>query len=156
MTIAWRIVKAVRLPDAFTGEGARQASGRWNYPGTVMVYTAGSLALAALEVVRGEPERRVRLHALMARLKAGLTARGFDVARVVSPIFPVVLGSEARAVAAARGLRERGFFVRAIRPPTVPRGTSRLRVALTAGHRPEQLDAFLGALDEVVATLPPG
>jgi RES domain-containing protein len=50
-TIAWRIVKAARLPDAFTGEGARRAGGRWNYPGTAMVYTAGSLALAALEVM---------------------------------------------------------------------------------------------------------
>ena len=111
-------------------------------------------ALAALEVVRTEPARRERLHALMAHLKAGLLARGFDVSRVISPIFPVVLGSEARALAAAAGLRERGFYVRAIRPPTVPRGTSRLRVALTAGHEQGQLDAFLGALDEVLAGLP--
>ena len=73
---------------------------------------------------------------------------------MVSPIFPVVLGSEARALAAAAGLRERGFYVRAIRPPTVPRGTSRLRVALTAGHEEAQLDAFLGALDEVLEALP--
>jgi RES domain-containing protein len=50
-TTAWRIVKAVRVSDALTGEGARRAGGRWNYPGTAMVYTAGSLALAALEVL---------------------------------------------------------------------------------------------------------
>jgi 8-amino-7-oxononanoate synthase len=122
---------------------------------TALPPAACGAALAALEVVRGDPARRARLHALMAHLKAGLTARGFDVARVVSPIFPVVLGTEARALAAARGLRERGFFVRAIRPPTVPRGTSRLRVALTAGHDQAQLDAFLGALDEVLPLLPP-
>jgi 8-amino-7-oxononanoate synthase len=121
---------------------------------TALPPAACGAALAALEVVRGEPGRRTRLHALMARLKAGLAARGFDVSRVVSPIFPVVLGSEERALAAARGLRERGFFVRAIRPPTVPRGTSRLRVALTAGHAEAQLDAFLGALDEVLPGLP--
>lgn len=121
---------------------------------TALPPAACGAALAALEVVRGEPERRSRLHALMARLKAGLAARGFDVARVVSPIFPVVLGSEARALAAARGLRQRGFFVRAIRPPTVPRGTSRLRVTLTAGHDEAQVDAFLGALDEVLGVLP--
>ena len=48
---SWRIVKAARAPDAFLGEGARTAGGRWNYPGTPMVYTAGSLALAALEVL---------------------------------------------------------------------------------------------------------
>ena len=122
---------------------------------TALPPAACGAALAALEVVRGDPARRARLHALVAHLKAGLTARGFDVAGVVSPIFPVVLGTEARALAAARGLRERGFFVRAIRPPTVPRGTSRLRVALTAGHDQAQLDAFLGALDEVLPLLPP-
>jgi 8-amino-7-oxononanoate synthase len=121
---------------------------------TALPPAACGAALAALEVVRGDPARRARLHALMAHLKAGLSARGFDVSRVVSPIFPVVLGSEARALAAARGLRERGFFVRAIRPPTVPRGTSRLRVAITAGHAEAQLDAFLGALDEVLPGLP--
>ncbi|HET9554475.1 MAG TPA: 8-amino-7-oxononanoate synthase [Anaeromyxobacteraceae bacterium] len=122
---------------------------------TALPPAACGAALAALEVVRGEPARRERLLALVARMKAGLSARGFDVARVVSPIFPVVLGAEARALEAARRLRERGFFVRAIRPPTVPRGTSRLRVALTAGHDAAQVDAFLGALDEVLAGLPP-
>jgi 8-amino-7-oxononanoate synthase len=123
---------------------------------TALPPAACGAALAALEIVRTEPERRARLHALMARFRAGLLARGFDVARVVSPIFPVVLGSEGRALAAAAGLRERGFYVRAIRPPTVPRGTSRLRVALAAGHTEAQLDAFLLALDEVLAGLPPG
>jgi 8-amino-7-oxononanoate synthase len=111
-------------------------------------------ALAALQVVRAEPGRRARLRELSARMKAGLSLRGFDVARVASPIFPVILRTEARALAAAAALRERGFFVRAIRPPTVPRGTSRLRVALTAGHDETQVDAFLGALDEVLPELP--
>ena len=122
---------------------------------TALPPAACGAALAGLEVVRGDPARRARLHALMARMKAGLAARGFDVAAVVSPIFPVVLGSEARALAAAAALRERGFFVRAIRPPTVPRGTSRLRVALTAGHDEAQVDGFLAALDEVVRALAP-
>ncbi len=121
---------------------------------TALPPAACGAALQALELVRGEPGRRARLHRLMARMKAGLAARGFDVARVVSPIFPVVLGSEARALAAARALGERGFFVRAIRPPTVPRGTSRLRVALSAGHDEAQVEAFLGALDEALALLP--
>jgi 8-amino-7-oxononanoate synthase len=121
---------------------------------TALPPAACGAALAALEIVRTEPERRARLHGLIARLRDGLLRRGFDVSRVVSPIFPVVLGSEGRALAAAAGLRERGFYVRAIRPPTVPRGTSRLRVALTAGHTEAQLDAFLGALDEVLPGLP--
>jgi len=122
---------------------------------TALPPAACGAALEALAIVRGDPARRARLHALMARMKAGLAARGFDVAAVVSPIFPVVLGSEARALAAAAALRERGFFVRAIRPPTVPRGTSRLRVALTAGHDEAQVDGFLAALDEALRDLPP-
>jgi 8-amino-7-oxononanoate synthase len=123
---------------------------------TALPPAACGAALAALEIVRGEPERRARLHALAARAKAGLARLGFDLPRVVAPILPVVLGAEERALSASRLLRERGFFVRAIRPPTVPRGTSRLRVALTAGHTEAQVDAFLGALEEVLRELPAG
>ncbi len=122
---------------------------------TALPPPACGAALAALEVVAAEPGRRTRLEALGARMSAGLTALGFDVSRVVSPIFPVVLGTEARALAAAAALRERGFFVRAIRPPTVPRGTSRLRVALSAAHTEAQVDGFLSALAELLPALPP-
>jgi 8-amino-7-oxononanoate synthase len=121
---------------------------------TALPPAACGAALAALDVLAGEPGRRETLHALALRMKAGLARLGFDVARVVAPIFPVVLGTEERALAASRALRARGFFVRAIRPPTVPRGTSRLRVALTAGHVPAQVDGFLAALEEVVRELP--
>jgi 8-amino-7-oxononanoate synthase len=121
---------------------------------TALPPAACGAALAALDVVAAEPERRARLEALGARMRSGLSALGFDVSRVASPIFPVVLGSEARALAAARALRERGYFVRAIRPPTVPRGTSRLRVALSAAHEDEQVDGFLAALAEILPALP--
>jgi 8-amino-7-oxononanoate synthase len=123
---------------------------------TALPPAACGATLAALEIVRGEPERRARLLALCDQMKAGLTRLGFDVARVVSPIFPVILGSEERALAAAGALRDRGFFVRAIRPPTVPVGTSRLRVALSALHTERQLDGFLGALAEALPSLPGG
>jgi 8-amino-7-oxononanoate synthase len=121
---------------------------------TALPPAACGAALAAIDVLAAEPSRRERLHALAARMKGGLARLGFDVSRVVAPIFPVVLGKEERALAAARALRARGFFVRAIRPPTVPRGTSRLRVALTAGHTEAQVDAFLGALEEVLREVP--
>ena len=117
---------------------------------TALPPAACGAALAALEVVAEEPERRERLRALTARMKEGLAALGFDVSRVVAPIFPVVLKDEAVALEASRRLRSRGWFVRAIRPPTVPPGTSRLRVSLTAAHTPEQVDGFLAALAEVV------
>jgi len=122
---------------------------------TALPPAACGAALAALDVLLAEPARRERLLSLALRMKAGLAELGFDVARVASPIFPVVLGTEERALAASRAMRARGFFVRAIRPPTVPRGTSRLRVSVTAGHTEAQVDAFLGALAEVLPELPP-
>ena len=121
---------------------------------TALPPPACGAALAALDVLRDEPARRERLRTLASRMRAGLERLGFDVSRVVAPIFPVVLGSEARALAASRALLDRGFFVRAIRPPTVPAGTSRLRVALSAAHDEGQVDAFLGALEEVLRGLP--
>jgi 8-amino-7-oxononanoate synthase len=120
---------------------------------TALPPAACGAALAALDVVEREPERRARLAALGERMKAGLARLGFPLPRVVAPIFPVVLGEERVALEASARLRPRGFFVRAIRPPTVPAGTSRLRVTLTAGHDEAQVDAFLGALDEVLREL---
>jgi len=120
---------------------------------TALPPAACGAALAALDVLRDEPERRARLQALFTRMKAGIEALGFPIPTVVAPIFPVVLGEERLALEASRRLRERGYFVRAIRPPTVPPGTSRLRVTLTAGHDEAQVDGFLGALGEVLREL---
>jgi len=117
---------------------------------TALPPAACGAALAALDVLRTEPARRARLRDLTVRMKDGLEWLGFRMNDVVAPIFPVVLGDEGRALDAARRLRERGFFVRAIRPPTVPRGTSRLRVSVTAGHAAEQVDGFLAALRDVL------
>jgi 8-amino-7-oxononanoate synthase len=108
-------------------------------------------AMAALDVIADEPARRERLHRLARRVREELAAMGFDMSRVVAPIFPVVLGDEATALEASRRLRARGYFVRAIRPPTVPAGTSRLRVSVTAAHDEAQVDGFLAALVEVLA-----
>jgi 8-amino-7-oxononanoate synthase len=121
---------------------------------TALPPAACGAALAALDVLAAEPGRRERLDRLSARMKAGLARLGFDLPNVVAPIFPVVLGTEERALAASRALRARGFFVRAIRPPTVPRGTSRLRVSLTAAHDELQVNAFLAALAEALREVP--
>jgi 8-amino-7-oxononanoate synthase len=121
---------------------------------TALPPAACGAALAALEVVAAEPERRARLAALAARMGEGLAALGFDVSRVVAPIFPLVLGEEAVALEVSRRLRARGYFARAIRPPTVPAGTSRVRVSLTAGHTEGQVDGFLAALRESLVGLP--
>ncbi len=120
---------------------------------TALPPSACGAALAALDVLEGEPERRRRLDALSTRMKAGLEAMGFPMKDVVAPIFPVILGEETRALEASRRLRERGYLVKAIRPPTVPRGTSRLRVSIGASHAPEQVDGFLAALKDVLSAL---
>jgi 7-keto-8-aminopelargonate synthetase-like enzyme len=68
-----------------------------------------------------------------------------------SPIVPVVLGDEARAVAASSALLERGLLVPAIRPPTVPPGSSRLRITLSAAHTEDDVEALVSALEELDA-----
>jgi 7-keto-8-aminopelargonate synthetase-like enzyme len=95
-------------------------------------------ALAALRVLRS-PEGDVlrgRLRGHIERVRPGHP----------SPIVPVLLGPEERALAAAAELLDLGLLVPAIRPPTVPPGTSRLRVALSAAHTDEQVDALARAL----------
>src|SRR6266436_4426231 len=104
-------------------------------------------ALTALRILAGPEgdERRARLSSSVQRFAAGLRSLGI-AARDDSPIFPVVLGSPERAVAAAARLRSEGILAKAIRPPTVPPGTSRLRLALSAAHTQAHIDAALSAL----------
>src|SRR5471030_174595 len=113
-----------------------------------------ALACAALESLRiaagpeGD-ERRARLWSNIRRFAAGLRSFGLP-AREESAIFPVVLGSPERAVAAAARLRELGVLAKAIRPPTVAAGTSRLRFALSSAHGDAHVDTALNALRQVV------
>jgi len=98
-------------------------------------------ALAGLRILRSAEGERLeaRLRANVARLRPGHA----------SPIVPIVLGEEARAMAMSKALLERGLLVPAIRPPTVPVGSSRLRVALSAAHTAGQLDLLASALAEL-------
>ena len=107
-------------------------------------------ALAALQIVTDEPERRQRLLAMAAELRRLLTGAGLDTLRSDSQIIPIVIGDAARAVDVARGLFEAGFFVPAIRPPTVAPGTSRLRVSLSAGHEDGDVAGFAEAVAALV------
>ncbi|MCC6765554.1 MAG: 8-amino-7-oxononanoate synthase [Deltaproteobacteria bacterium] len=95
---------------------------------------------AALDVVAREPERRARLGALSATLRGRLRALGFEISAGAGPIIPVIAGTSERALAWSRGLLERGVFVQAIRPPTVPDGTARLRVTLMATHTDQDVE----------------
>ena len=114
------------------------------------VYTTGlapaaaAAAGAALDVVVAEPERREALARNAARLREGLSALGFAVGGDTH-IIPVAVGDNRPALRLAEELRTRGVLAQAIRPPTVPEGTARLRVTPMATHTGAQLDRVLAA-----------
>ncbi len=113
----------------------------------------------ALAIARQEPWRREHLHARVARFEAGaralglpLAARGADgSATPPVPIVPLIVGASDRAVALSLALLERGLLVSAIRPPTVPQGSARLRITFSATHTDDQVDRLLDALAATVA-----
>jgi 8-amino-7-oxononanoate synthase len=109
---------------------------------------------AALDRIAAEPERRERTLGLAERLRGRLRAAGLDCLESQGPLVPVVLGDNRRAVAVARGLADRGFDVRAARPPTVPPGTARLRISVHADRTEEEVDALAAALLEVLEEHP--
>jgi len=109
-------------------------------------------ATRSLEVIAAEPDRRKQLHELAALLRAELAHFELPVVEgSVGPIVPLVLGDPVAAVEVARQLLREGFFVGAIRPPTVPRGTSRLRIGLTAGMAGPDIRALAVALARCVS-----
>lgn len=117
---------------------------------TALPPAASAASLAALGVVASEPERRERLHALIARFRDGAASLGLDLAESPTPIQPVVVGDAARAMRVSEALLARGVLVTAIRPPTVPAGTARLRVTLSAAHAESDVDRLLEALVAVM------
>ncbi|MBI4568899.1 MAG: 8-amino-7-oxononanoate synthase [Planctomycetes bacterium] len=108
-------------------------------------------ALEAVRVAATEPERRARVLGLAAAACAGLRARGVEVLGEGSPILAVVVGDERRALDLSHRLFENGLFIPAIRPPTVPPGTSRLRISLSAAHEPEQVETLVQIVAATVA-----
>jgi len=98
--------------------------------------------LASLDVVHDEPEQRERLRARSAHLRSRLRSAGVAVAGGDSHIVPVHIGSNEQALAVAAAMQVEGFDIRAIRPPTVPHGTSRLRVSVNVGVNNSMLDQF--------------
>jgi 8-amino-7-oxononanoate synthase len=100
----------------------------------------------AIEVMREEPGRQGRVRALARRVREEIKGMGLEAPGGDSPIVPVVLGEEQRAVEAAGRMREAGLWVVAVRPPTVPLGTSRLRVTLSSGHTDEEVGRLVGVL----------
>lgn len=104
---------------------------------------------AALAVIRSPEgaDRREKLAALIQRFRSGVKASDFTLANSHSTIQPLIVGDNARALRLADTLREQGCWVSAIRPPTVPAGTARLRLTLTQAHEAQDIDRLLEVLD---------
>jgi 8-amino-7-oxononanoate synthase len=109
---------------------------------------------AALRVIEDEPWRRGKVLGHVARFRAGAATLGLRLLDSTTPIQPVVLGSEAAAVAASDALRAQGLWVPAIRPPTVPPGSARLRITFSAAHETADVDRLLEALASLAAAVP--
>lgn len=109
---------------------------------------SAAAATAALRVIEQEPERRARLWHNRERLAQGLTRLGFRLTASDSPILPILVGDADRAVNLAHTLLTYGVYAPAIRPPTVPPATSRIRLTITADHTTEHIDEALTALEQ--------
>lgn len=104
-------------------------------------------AETALELIRRGEQLRV-LQDNLARFRGGVA--GCGLIDSITPIQPLIVGSDERALALSDALAAEGFFVAAIRPPTVPEGTARLRITISAAHGPEQIDALTAALKRLL------
>lgn len=102
----------------------------------------------SLELLRNEPWRRRKLHRLIQRFREGAGGLGMTLMDSCTPIQPVIVGNARQATQVGECLLERGFLVSAIRPPTVPTGSARLRITLSALHDDEHIDRLLVALSE--------
>jgi len=114
---------------------------------TALPPAIAAAASAAVAVIQREPERRVRLWSNRHRLFDGMQRLGFQMTPTVSPILPILVGDATTASTFAERLLTHGIYVSAIRPPTVPDGTSRIRFTVTSEHTTEQIDEALHALD---------
>jgi 8-amino-7-oxononanoate synthase len=116
---------------------------------TALAPPAAAAARRAVAIVAEEPERRQHLLQLADRLRGGLSAAGFPETKSRCQIVPVMVGEATQALKLSTSLERFGLLVPAIRPPSVPDGTSRLRISLSAGHTEDDVDRLVTALRRV-------
>ncbi|MFQ5732894.1 MAG: 8-amino-7-oxononanoate synthase [Planctomycetaceae bacterium] len=144
--------KAVGCLGGFVAGSQELVDSLWNMARPQIFSTAlppavCAAAAAAFDVIEQSPLRRERVRQLGERLRDRLRARGVAIPEsCVAPIVPVIIGEPEPTVDLSRRLFERGFFVPAIRPPTVPHGTARLRISLSCAHDEEHVDALAAAI----------
>jgi glycine C-acetyltransferase len=113
-------------------------------PPTVM-----AMAIAAINLIEKEPERRRTLRNNCQLLRGGLESLGYSLGTSQSQILPLMIGDATQCMKLSEDLLQRGLFAQGIRPPTVPQGTSRLRITLMATHTAEHIDQALRVFKEV-------
>lgn len=117
---------------------------------TALPPAVAAASSASLKLMQKESWRREKLTALIERFRSAALQLGLQLLPSVTPIQPILVGTPGQALAISEGLLERGFLVTPIRPPTVPEGTSRLRVTFSAGHEEHQVDELVDALDQLL------
>jgi 8-amino-7-oxononanoate synthase len=119
---------------------------------TALTPPMAAAARCAVQIVRSEPQGRRRVLALAERLRRELRERGSGVGDACCQIVPLIVGESREAMALSRRLEEQGLLVPAIRPPSVPQGTARLRISVTAGHTETDVDRLVTALRSSMAS----
>ncbi len=118
---------------------------------TAMPPMLAHAVLKSLEIIGGEVERRARLAALIEQLKGAVAGLRWQLLPSATAIQPLMIGDTVEAVRVSDALAARGLLVPAIRPPTVPVGTARLRISLSAAHEPRHIEQLAQALHETGA-----
>ena len=116
---------------------------------TALPPAVAAATLASLKIVRQESWRRDKLVQLVTRFRRGAEQIGLQLGGANTPIQPVLINNDAKVMQVGQSLRDAGFLVGAIRPPTVPVGTGRLRITFSADHSEEQVDQLVAALDSL-------
>jgi len=117
---------------------------------TAMPAAVAEATRTSLKIVQKDHWRREKLQALLQRFRDGASQLGLSVMESSTAIQPILIGDSHKAVEASEVLLNRGIWVTAIRPPTVPQGKARLRVTFSANHSSHHIDALLDALDAVM------
>lgn len=119
---------------------------------TALPPSIAAASLVSLEIVERESWRREKLNRLIAQFRKGAQQIGLQLMDSSTPIQPVLINDDQRVMTINSRLKEYGFLVGAIRPPTVPQGSGRLRITFSAEHTEEQVERLLDALDKVVGS----